>query len=146
MIKRYIQSFLTVASAEFHCGALTASLSGALRAIACPSAKKWICPKIHCKRVSKSLCALTEPCDCNYQSTANFFHTLSNKFHNCVSLVIAKAQICSVIRNKINIANEKLMQPIKNTSPNMWILYRMNSPTEEIPVISFPLLYWAVTQ
>lgn len=126
MINRYIQFFLIFASAEFHCGALTVSLSGALRAIACPSAKKWICPKVHCEWVSESLCAADRTLWLQLsESTANFFHTLSNKFHNCVSLVIAKTQICSVIRNKIGIANEKLMQYIKNTSPNTRILYRM---------------------
>lgn len=104
-----------------------ASLSGALRAIACPSAKqKWVCLKLHCKWVSESLCAADRTSWLQLsESTANFFHMLSNKFHNYVSLVIAKTQICSIIRINISIANEKLMQHIKNTNPEMWILYRM---------------------
>lgn len=104
-----------------------ASLSGALRATACPSAKqKWACPKVHCKWVSESLHAADRTSWLQLsESTANFFHMLPNKFHNYVSLVIAKNPICPVIRIKISIADEKLMQHIKNTNPKMWILYRM---------------------
>lgn len=91
----------------------------------CSSAKlKWACPKVHCKEVSLHEADRTLWLQLS-ERTANVFHMLSNKCHNCVSLVTAKSWTRSVIRIKISIANEKLMQHVKNINPKMCILYRM---------------------
>lgn len=126
MIPRYIKFSLSFLLRQSSIVVLSrASLLGALRAIACPSAKQKG-TKVHCQWVSGSLCVAESTLRVQLsESTGNFFHMRSNGFHNYGSLVIAKTQICSVIRINISIASEKLIHHIKNTNPKKWILYRM---------------------
>lgn len=59
------------------------------------------------------------------ESTANFFHTLSNRFPNNTSLVIIKTEIRLILRIKVSIANRKLSHTLKISTKKMWIIHRM---------------------